>query len=97
MTKQQLEGVDQVVIWQAQGMLMELFGCKPYEADVWLWWRARVDQRTVAEAAVQLVTRSTAATIACSSLSREREEPRGRVGDGTSGVLCYGDSVWGVA
>ena len=50
---------NQETVWQAQGVLMELLGCEPDEADVWLRWRARVDKRTVVEAAVQLVTRST--------------------------------------
>jgi AmiR/NasT family two-component response regulator len=57
-TEQQLEDADQVVIWQAQGILMERLGCESIEADVWLRWRAGNDQRTVLEAAVQLVTRN---------------------------------------
>jgi AmiR/NasT family two-component response regulator len=57
-TEQQLEDADQVVIWRAQGILMERLGCEPIEADVWLRWRARIDKRTVVEAAVQLVTRN---------------------------------------
>jgi AmiR/NasT family two-component response regulator len=57
-TEQQLEDADQVVIWQAQGILMERPGCEPIEADVWLRWQARIDKRTVVEAAVQLVTRN---------------------------------------
>jgi hypothetical protein len=58
-TEQQPEDADQVVIWQAQGILMEQLGYEPIEADFWLRWQARIDKRTVVEAAVQLVTRNT--------------------------------------
>jgi len=57
--KQQPKDADQVVIWQAQGILMEQLGYEPIEADLWLRWRAQSDKRTVVEAAVQLVTRNT--------------------------------------
>jgi AmiR/NasT family two-component response regulator len=59
MTEQQPKDPDQVVIWQAQGILMEQLGYEPIEADFWLRWRARLDKRTVVEAAIQLVTKST--------------------------------------
>jgi AmiR/NasT family two-component response regulator len=50
------EGGDQETVWQAEGILMELLGCDPDEAGVWLRWRARIDKETVVEAAVELVT-----------------------------------------
>ncbi len=53
------EDGNRVVIWQAQGILMELLGYEPVEADLWLRWRARIDKRTVVEAAIQLVTERT--------------------------------------
>jgi AmiR/NasT family two-component response regulator len=46
------------LIWQAEGILMELLGYEPIEADLWLRRRARMDKRTVVEAAVELVTKS---------------------------------------
>jgi hypothetical protein len=49
---------DQETVWQAEGILMELLGCEPDEARVWLRWRARIDKQTVVEAAVELVTRT---------------------------------------
>ena len=53
------EDPDQETVWQPQGILMELLGCEPDEADVWLRSQARVDRRSVVETAMQLVTRST--------------------------------------
>ena len=58
MTDEQPEDADRVLIWQAQGILMELRGCEADEADVWLRWRARADKRSAVEAAIQLVTRN---------------------------------------
>lgn len=58
MTSAKLAEDDQETVWQAQGILMELLGCEPEEAGVWLRWRARIEKRTVVEAAVELVTRT---------------------------------------
>ena len=57
MTSARSDEDGQEAIWQAQGILMELLGCEPDEAEVWLRWRARLDRRTVVEAAVEIVTR----------------------------------------
>jgi AmiR/NasT family two-component response regulator len=58
MTSTKLAEDEQEAVWQAQGILMELLGCEPDEAGVWLRWRARIDKRTVVEAAVEFVRRT---------------------------------------
>jgi AmiR/NasT family two-component response regulator len=57
-TSTKLAEDEQEAVWQAQGILMELLGCEPDEAGVWLRWRARIDKRTVVEAAVEFVRRT---------------------------------------
>lgn len=42
---------EQVVVWQAQGVLMESFGCEPAEAELLLRQRALSEGRSVADAA----------------------------------------------
>jgi hypothetical protein len=55
MTSLQQTADHQAVVWQAQGVLMELLGCEPEQADLWLRWRARVDARSTLEVAELIV------------------------------------------
>lgn len=46
---------DQEAIWQAEGILMELLHCGANEASIWLCWRARVEARSMVEAAAAVI------------------------------------------
>lgn len=55
MTSPKLTDEDQEAIWQAEGILMELLDCRANEASMWLRWRARVEARSVVEAAAAVI------------------------------------------
>ena len=47
---------EQVVVWQAQGVLMELLGCEGAEAVLLLHWRALSEGRSVADSAYAVLS-----------------------------------------
>jgi ANTAR domain len=49
---------DQVVVWQAEGVLMEVLGCGPVEAAGVVRWRARAERRSVVETAAAVLGRT---------------------------------------
>lgn len=56
MTSPRLVDDDQVTVWQAEGVLMELLGCELAEAALLLRWRALIQGRGVFEAAVAVLS-----------------------------------------
>jgi AmiR/NasT family two-component response regulator len=56
MTSPTLTHDEQVVIWQAQGVLMESFGCELAEAALLLRQRALSERRSVADTASGVVS-----------------------------------------
>ena len=47
---------DQVSVWQAEGVVMELLGCGAAEAALLLRWRALIQKRGVVEAAAAVLS-----------------------------------------
>lgn len=56
MTSPKLADDDQVAVWQAEGVLMELLGCEVAEAALLLRWRALIQRRGVFEAAAAVLS-----------------------------------------
>ena len=51
MTSPKLTDDDQIAVWQAEGVLMELSGCGVVEAALLLRWRALVQNMSLIDAA----------------------------------------------
>jgi hypothetical protein len=56
MARPQLAHDDQEVVWQAEGVLMEVLGCGPRAAGAVLRLLTHVDERSLVEVAVDVVS-----------------------------------------